>query len=220
MAVYLYNLQFSLDGSDYAVGRFTPYNGLIVNPTIATLSSAWFTYQLSGTPFNLGDYFSTVNSALNPSNWGSPQPDTNPLNLSPGDYVMMRVACLDQSAAGYRVRFTAILGRGTSQFLGAGANDLQTPFLMNTPSAQSSLPRAVVDIDGNQTSNWPPPIATDNSWVNWFGAAHAPADNAANDYSLNVGVSVYNNGTTYTFGKDPRLHVGGMVKRKHDDCAA
>jgi hypothetical protein len=220
MSVYLYNLLFSLIGPDFSVGRFTPYNAAIANPTISSQSCAWFTYELAGTPFGLGDYYAPVGVALNPANWGSPQPDTGSLQLNPGDFLMMRVASLDPNAGGYLLRFTGVFGRGTGQLLAAGAGDLQSPLQMNTPTAQSSYPRAVIDVDGSSGGNWPGPVATDKSWVNWLGAAHVAPNNAANDYTVNVGISVYVAPNTYTFGRDPRLHVGGMMKRKHDDCAA
>jgi hypothetical protein len=219
MSVYLYNVLFSLAGSDPTVGRFTQYSTSNPNPTISTQSSAWFTYQLAGTPFSLGDYYSPVGVALTPANWGSPQPDSGGLQLNPGDFLMMRVASLDSNAGSYQVRFTGVFGRGTSQPLGAGAGDLQSPLLMNTPTTQSSYPRAVIDVDGTTGTNWPAPLG-DHSWVTWLGAVHAAPGGAANDYTVNVGASVYAGGAYYTFGKDPRLHVGGMVRRKNDDCAA
>jgi hypothetical protein len=220
MAVYLYNLLFSLTGTDYTLGRFTQFDGTIVSPTILNQSCAWFTYLATGTPFGYGNYFRTVPNALTPSHWGSCQSDSGSLQMNPGDYLMMRVASLDASAAGYLTQFTAVFGRGTSQLLTPGPSDLQSPLVMNTPNAQSPYPRAVIDGDGTQGSNWPGPIPSDNSWVNWLGAVQAAPGGVANDYTINAGISVYTSSNYYTFGRDPRLHVGGMVKRKHDDCAA
>ena len=91
---------------------------------------------------------------------------------------------------------------------------------MNTPTTQSTLPRAVVDVDGTTGANWPSPVTGDNSWVNWLGAAHAPPNNAAMDYTVNVGASVFTASSYYTFGRDPRMRVGGNMKAKQDDCAA
>jgi hypothetical protein len=135
---------------------------------------------------------------------------------------MMRVASLDSNAGNYLLRFTGVFGRGTSQLLVPGAGDLQSPLQMSTPLAPNANPRAVIDVDGTSGANWPGPIASDKSWVNWLGAAHADVNNAANDYTVNVGASVFVGGATYTFGRDPRLHVGGMIRhKKHDDdCAA
>jgi len=220
MAVYLYNLAFSLNSPDTAVGRFQQYNSSLPNPTIANQSSAWFTYNQSGTPNNLGDWFATVSTALNPALWGSPQVDTGSLSLTPGDYLMMRVFSPDANVANYKVRVTGVFGRGTGAVLGPGAGDLQSPLVMSTPTVVSSYPRAVIDVDGSAASNWPGPITGDGSWVNWLGMVHAAPGNAANDYSLNVGVSVAYGSAIYTFGKDPRMHVGGMMKRReHSDAA-
>jgi hypothetical protein len=217
MAVYLYNLLFSLTGSDLAIGRFTQYDSSILNPSISNQSCAWFTYQLAGTPGGLGDWFTPVNVALNPANWGDSQPDSGSLSLEPGDFLMMRVASLDASAGGYLGRFTGVFGRGTSQEE-TGSLDLQSPLLMSTPTAASIYPRAVIDVDGTAGSTWPAPVP-DNSWVSWLGAVHTPANGAANDYTVNVGISLYAANNYYTFGRDPRLHVGGMVLHKRDRAA-
>jgi hypothetical protein len=219
MAIYLYNLLFSLTGTDFTLGRFTQYSTAIANPTISDQSCAWFTYLSAGIPPNLGDWYTPITAALNPGEWGDCQQDTGSLSLEPGDYLMMRVASLDANAGSYLARFTGVFGRGTSQ-LETGADDLQSPLQMSTPTAKNTNPRAVIDVDGTSGPNWPGPIASDNSWVNWLGAAHTPADDAANDYTLNVGVSLYAGSAYYTFGRDPRMHVGGMARRKHGDCAA
>ena len=225
MAVYLYNALFSLNGADCGLGRFAPYNGTMPNPTITTQSSAWFTYQLPGTPFNLGDYFTPVSTALNPGDWANSVSDGGSLALNPGDFLMMRVASVDSGAGQYLARFSAVFGRGSGQIVVGGGGDLQSPLQMNTATMPSSYPRAVIDVDGTSGSSWPAPIASDNSWVNWLGAVHSDAG-VANDYTVNVGMSVYvlvnGVGSNYTFGKDPRLRVGGMARhKKHDgDCAA
>jgi hypothetical protein len=218
MSVYLYNLIFSLTGTDCAAGRFQPYNSAIANATITNQSGAWFTYQPSGTPGGLGDYYAAVTQALTVSNWINPQSDAGSLTLSPGDYLMMRVASADANVTHYQTRFTGVFARGTSTQLPTGAGDLQSPLLMSTPSAVSALPRAVVDADGSAGNTWPAALS-DGSWVNWLGMVHSAAQNAANDYILNVGVSVYVNlnapsaGNLFTLGHDPRMHVGGMVKK-------
>ncbi|MGH9497518.1 MAG: hypothetical protein ACRD3L_00060 [Terriglobales bacterium] len=221
MAVYLYNLLFSLTGSDVTLGRFAPFNTTTPNPTVLNQSCAWFTYQPQGTPSNLGDYFTPVASPVTPASWANPQSDANSLSLNPGDFLMMRLASLDGNAGTYRARFTAIFGRGTGSAPGAVLYDLQSPLQMNTPSAQSTLPRAVIDVDGTMGANWPTPILSDNSWLNWLGAAHAPPNSVAVDYSVNAGASVLAGGNYYTFGRDPRMHVGGgNMKIKPGDCAA
>jgi hypothetical protein len=48
MSVYLYNLMFSLTGSNVNVGSFEPYpSALPPSPNIANLSCAWFTASSS-----------------------------------------------------------------------------------------------------------------------------------------------------------------------------
>jgi hypothetical protein len=223
MSVYLYNLLFSLTGSNFTSGRFQPYNAAILNPTIYNQSSAWFKYIPSGTPSNLGDYYAPVTAALTATDWGTPQDDSGSLQLEVGDYLMMRVSSLDTSVSSYKVRFTGVFGRGLGQSAPAGADELQSPLVMSTPTSASSLPRTVIDVDtaggGTPGSSWPSPIP-DNSWVNWLGAVHAPADDAANDYTFNVGISVYGGGVMYTFGKDPRMHVGMGLKVTRREFAA
>jgi hypothetical protein len=224
MAVYLYNLLFSLTGANCPFGRFEQYPTVLPpNPNILNLSSAWFTYNVAGTPSGMGDYFAPVATALTTTQWGSPQPDTGSFQLSVGDYLIMRVSSLDSAASGYRVRFTGVFGRGLGQEAPAATDELQSPLVMSTPTTPSTFPRAVIDVDstggGVPGSSWPPPIATDTSWVNWLGAIHAPADKAANDYSFNVGVSVYSGGGVFTFGKDPRMHVGVGLEGKRGKAA-
>jgi hypothetical protein len=218
MAVYLYNLLFSLNGTDYTLGRFTQFNTAIANPTISNQSCAWFTYQLATIPSGLGDWFTPINVALTPSNWGNCTADTGSLSVEPGDYLVMRIASLDANAGSYCGRFTGVFGRGTSTLV-TGADDLQSPLQMSTATTPNTNPRAVIDVDGTTGGSWPAPIASDNSWVNWLGEAHAPANDEANDYTVNVGICVYVGGAYYTFGRDPRIHVGGSMKRKRH-CAA
>jgi hypothetical protein len=220
MAVYLYNLLFSLTGTDYTLGRFTQFNASIVNPTISNQSCGWFTYLNAGVPPGFGDWYTPITTALAPGSWGDCVQDTGSLSVDPGDYLLMRVASLDANAGNYLVRVTGVFGRGTSQVV-VGGDDLQSPLQMNTATTPNTNPRAVIDVDGTSGGSWPGPIASDTSWVSWLGAAHTPANDAANDYTLNVGVCVYVGGAYYTFGRDPRMHVrGNMVRHKHDDCAA
>ena len=48
MAVYLYNLMFSLNGANVNVGSFEPYpSSLPSGPNINNVSSAWFTASAS-----------------------------------------------------------------------------------------------------------------------------------------------------------------------------
>jgi len=222
MAVYVYNLIFSLTGTNAAVGRFQPYSSTMPNPTILNQSAAWFTYAQAGNPGNMGDYFQVLTQPLTSGEWGSPQDGSNSLSLDPGDYLMMRVGTSDPTP-NYLSRVTAVFARGTSSSLPAGAGDLQSPLLLNTPTTTSTLPRTVIDVDavGGSTppSTWPAALS-DGSWVCWLGMVHAATGNAANAYTLNVGASVYvpsgapAAGNLFTFGHDPKMQVGGMVKTK------
>ncbi len=215
MSVYLYNLMFSLTGSNVNVGSFEPYpSSLPPSPTIGNISSAWFT--ASASPPGLQPYFQVMSQPLSSGLWGSPQTDANDLNLNPGDYLMLRVFSLDANASNYQMRCTAVFGRGTSQALAPGAGNLQSPLVMSTAtSPNSTLPRAVIDTDQSLATSWPAPLG-DGSWVLCLGQVVAAPAGAANDYTLNVGASVYvkayppASGNLFTFGRDPRMHVTGV----------
>jgi hypothetical protein len=66
----------------------------------------------------------------------------------------------------------------------------------------------VIDFDNTPSvPNWVP-VGSDGAWTFCLGGVHGNA----NDYSTNVGVSVYvpsgqYSGQIYTFGHDPQLHV-------------
>ncbi len=223
MSVYLYNLIFSLSGTNVNVGQFQQYpTTLPPSPSISNVSCAWFDYSSPTPPPGLGSYFQVVTQALTPTQWGNPQSDANSLTLDPGDYLMMRVCCADSNVSNYQLRLTGVFGRGTSQELPPGASNLQSPLVMSSASApNNTLPRAVIDVDGSSVTNWPGPISADGSWVIWLGeVVSAPAD-AANDYTLNVGASIYVSagapslGNLFTFGNDPKMHVTGLgMKRR------
>ncbi len=115
MAIYLYNVLFSLTGTDYTLARFTQYNAAIANPTISNQSCAWFTYQLAGVPSGLGDWYTPITTALNPARVGWLRIRQWQPVVEPGDYLAMRVASLDANAGSYLLRFTGVFGRGTSQ---------------------------------------------------------------------------------------------------------
>ena len=217
MSVYLYNLMFSLTGSNVNVGSFEPYpSPLPPSANIANLSCAWFT--ASSSPPGLQPYFQVMSHPLSASLWGSPQSDANDLTLNPGDYLMLRVFSQDSNLFNYQMRFTGVFGRGTSQSLAPGAGNLQSPLVMSTAAApNNTLPRAVLDIDSNLASTWPAPLS-DGSWVTCLGQVVVAPGGAANDYTLNVGASVYVKanlpaaGNLFTFGRDPRMHVTGVGK--------
>lgn len=218
MAIYLYNLIFSLNGTDVNAGRFQPYPSVLPpNPSIANLSCAWFTYTATGTPSGLQPYYQPVSQALTPSQWGNPQSDANAVTLDPGDYAMLRVSSADANVSHYLARLTGVFGRGTSQLLPTGAGDLQSPLVMTSAGVPSStLPRAVIDSDASAATSWPGPITSDGSWVLCLGAVCGAPGDAANDYTVNVGASVFvtqsppSAGNLFTFGHDPRMHVTGQ----------
>jgi hypothetical protein len=219
MSVYLCNLIFSLYGSNVSVGQFQPYpSSLPPSPSISNVSSAWFEYLLSpDPPPGLGSYLQVVTQALNPSDWGNVQNDSTDLTLDPGDYLMIRISCADSNVNHYQTRMTGVFGRGSGQNLAPGGGNLQSPLVMSTPTAPSTFPRAVIDVDQSVAPSWPAPIAADGSWVTWLGEVYVAPGGLENDYTLNLGASVYVNanppstGNLYTFGHDPRMHVGGIV---------
>lgn len=219
MSIYLYNLAFSLNGPDTSAGRFQQYNGALPNPTIANQSCAWFTCIVSNPPSGYGDWMQQVTTALTANQWLSPQPDSNCLDLTPGDYLALRIFSPDANAANYRARVTGVFGQGTSAPAVGVQESLQSPLVMSTSTTPSTYPRAVIDVDGSAATSWPAAIAADGSWVNWLGAVHTPADEGANEYTLNVGICVLSGGVVYTFGTDPRMRVGGSMKR-HVHCDA
>src|SRR5271165_6597046 len=212
MAVYLYNVMFSLTGTNVNVGNFEPYPSVLPpNPSISNLSCAWF--EANTVPPGVETYFQVLTQPLTPSQWGSPQSDANSLTLEPGDYLMMRVFSEDANVGSYQMRFTGVFGRGTSQLLPTGAGNLQSPLVLSTPTTPSTFPRTVIDIDGSVGPNSPAPLS-DGSWVSCLGQVVAAPGGAANDYTFNVGASVYVKsappaaGSVFTFGRDPRMHVG------------
>ena len=231
MSSYLYNLGFSLTSADTAVGRFQQYDTARQNPSIANQSAAWFTYiGPNSLPPGFGDWFTPVSNPFNINDWGNPQGDSGSIDLEPLDFLAMRIFSTDSNVANYRVRVTGVFGRGTGEDMPYAADELQSPLVMSTQKQISTLPRAVIDVDGSSGPNWVAPLS-DGSWVSWLGAVHPPADNSENDYTFNVGVSVYvlnapqGNPNLYTFGIDPRMHVGTAArkrkrKHKHDEAAA
>jgi len=221
VSIYLYNLAFSLNSTDTPAGRFQQYNPALPNPTIASQSCAWFTCVSNNPPSGFGDWFQQVFVALNANQWQNPQPDSNCLSLDPGDFLLMRVFSPDANVANYRVRVTGVFGQGTSGVPTDTQEILQSPLVMSTSVTPSTYPRAVIDVDGSAASSWPTPIAADGSWVNWLGGVHTTSDRGANEYTLNVGVSVSSGSSLYTFGTDPKMKVGGMLQRhKHHEHAA
>jgi hypothetical protein len=201
MAIYTYNLQFSLANAQN--GMFTPYNG---SQSGLGVSSVWIQYNGMGAQPAVYDT-PTVVAPLAPSQWALlPLAQQNPLNLnsvasgSPTDYIFVRVFPLE-TLTSPQLRMTTVLGRGTSG-PSPSSTLAQSPFMMGANA------RPVIDFDNTApTPNWVP-VGTDGAWTFCLGGVHGNA----NDYSANVGVSVYvPPGQTYsgiyTFGHDPQLHV-------------
>lgn len=213
MAIYAYNLQFSLANSQS--GMFTPYN---TGQSGLNVSSVWIQYNGQGTAPTVYDYPSIM-LPLNASQWQLvPQAQQSPLNVNsvaigstPTDYVLVRVFPLEAVTAP-QVRMTAVLGRGTNGPPSSSNNMFQSPFMMGSNA------RPVIDFDNTPSvPNWALP-GPDGAWTFCLGGVHGNG----NDYSTNVGVSVYvPTGQTYsglyTFGHDPQLHV---VMSGQKECAA
>lgn len=223
MAIYLYNLQFSLTGSNVNIGNFEPYPSMLPpNPVIGNMSCAWFTANT--TPPGVQPYYQPLTQPLTATQWGSPESDANDMTLDPGDNLVLRVFSLDTNVSNYQVRFTGVFGQGTSAPIAESSN-LQSPLVMSSPSnPNSTYPRTVIDADGSTGPSWPTPLS-DGSWVMSLGKVVAPSDDSENDYTFNVGASVYvkTTGNVYTFGRDPRMHVTGVGfggKHKRGDVAA
>lgn len=216
MAIYLYNLQFSLNGSNVNVGNFEPYpSPLPPSPVIGNMSCAWFTANTPSAP-GVQPYYQPLTQPLSATQWASPQSDAKDLTLDPGDVLLVRVFTLDANAASYQVRFTGVFGQGTSAPVSEASN-LQSPLVMSSAAnPNSAFPRTVIDADGTTGPSWPAPLS-DGSWTMCLGKVVGAPNDAANDYTFNVGATVYVNstGNVYTFGRDPRMHVTGLEKHKH-----
>jgi len=222
MAIYLYNLEFSLTGSNVNVGTFEPYpSPPPPSPVIANMSCAWFTANAPSAP-GVQPYYQPLIQPLTSAQWVSPQSDANDLTLDPGDVLVVRVFTQDANVSTYQVRLTGVFGQGTSAQV-SEASSLQSPLVMSSAAnPKSTFPRTVIDADGSTGPSWPAPLS-DGSWTLCLGEIVSAPNDAANDYTLNVGASVYVNstGNVYTFGRDPRMHVTGLGegrrhKHRHD----
>jgi protein involved in polysaccharide export with SLBB domain len=226
MAIYLYNLEFSLTGSNVNVGNFEPYPTTPPpSPVIGNMSCAWFTASTPSLP-GAQPYYQPVTQALAAGNWTNPQTDANDITLDPGDVLLVRVFTQDANVSTYQARFTGVFGQGMSAPV-TEASSLQSPLVMSSASSpNNAFPRTVIDADGTTGPSWPAPLS-DGSWVLCLGKIVGAPNDAANDYTFNVGVSVYVNstGNVFTFGRDPRMHVTGVGlghkhKHKHGHVAA
>lgn len=196
MAVYLYNVGFTL--ANAANGNFWDHLG---GQTGLGQSDTWFVYNGSGLPTGVSDNLVAL-GALNPSDWNTMS--SAPSFVANADYVIMRIFNTDSPPPAMNLRLTAVMGHGTSTDTPA-SSPLQAPFLSNNKA------RPVVDTYASAGSNWPAPTGTDGAWTYCFGMIHG----VINDYSCNVGASVYVATGPYAgiscYGHDPQLHVGGMV---------
>ncbi len=206
MAVYLYNLGFSLANAAY--GNFLPALG---GQSGLGLSDTWFQYNGTGLPTGVSDNLVAL-AALNPANWTALS--SAPSLKAGTDYMLVRIFNTDTfapPAPTFLLRLTAVMGHGTSSTVPA-STPLQAPFQVGSKA------RPVIDTD-NATNppNWPAPTGTDGAWTYCFGMIHG----LDNDYTCNIGVTAYLSSSQYAgfsaFGHDPQLHVVTMVPAVCDD---
>ena len=134
MAIYLYNLGFSLTGSNVNVGNFEPYpSPLPPNPVIGNMSCAWFTANTPSVP-GVQPYYQALTQPLAAGNWASPQSDANDITLEPDDVLLTRVFTADANVSTYQVRFTGVFGQGMSAQVNEASN-LQSPLVMNSAAS-------------------------------------------------------------------------------------
>ncbi len=211
MAVYLYNLGFSL--ANAANGNFLAHLG---SQTGLGQSETWFQYNGAGLPPGVSDNVVPL-SALNSSDWTALAGTPN--FLAGTDYMLVRIFNTDSfapPAPTFLVRLTAVMGHGTSSDT-AASTPLQAPFMAGSKA------RPVIDTDNSTNPpNWPAPTGTDGAWAYCFGMIHG----VANDYTCNIGATAYVSSGAYAgfsaFGIDPQLHVVTMAMRgeKCDESAA
>jgi len=214
MAIYVYNLQFSVANPQN--GMFTPYS-----PSQSGLgySSAWLQYNGTGNQPAVTNY-PLVQPPLLASQWSlvpSQYQNALPLNATQSgnpatDFVVIRIFPLE-TLTNPSMRMTTVLGRGTNG-QSPSTNMSQSPFI-NGPNA-----RPVIDFDNAPPGppNWLAP-GSDGAWTFCLGGVHGND----NDYSMNVGASVWvPAGQPYTglyiYGHDPQLHV--VMPAKSADAAA
>jgi hypothetical protein len=204
MAVYLYNLGFSL--ANATNGNFLDYQG---SQTGFGQSSTWFQWNVQGSlPQGVVDNVASL-QALTLSNWTkmSSAPDF----CANADYMLLRIFNVDTPQPSISLRVTAVMGHGIPTNGAPASSPLQAPFQINGKA------RPVVDIDNSNGANWPGPTGADGAWTYCLGMIHG----IINDYSCNVGASAYVSSGTYVgtscFGQDPQLHVGSTQVPACDD---
>jgi len=204
MAVYLYNLAFSVTSSDAQNGNFS-------TTSLAGFSKslAWYSYNQSGVPSGVIDGLAALGS-LNPSQWSFLQDGDTVLNVNsadpPTDFILVRLFNWEPSPPSpplpaMRGRVTAVFGHGANG-TPSTRSSLQSPLVMG-----SALARPVVDFDASSNTTWPTQTAGQNEWIYCLGGIHG----GTNDYTFNVGASIYvptgSFANVYAYGHDPQLHV-------------
>jgi hypothetical protein len=204
MAVYLYNLGFSL--ANAANGNFLDYQG---GQTGFGQSNTWFVYTPTGLPSGVVDNVAAL-QALTLSNWTT-------LSSSPGfcagtDYMLLRIFNTDVPQPTILLRTTAVMGHGTSGAGAPAATPLQAPFMAGNNA------RPVIDVDNSNAGNWPGPTGNDGAWTYCLGMIHG----IINEYSCNIGATAYVAAAgpyqgMSAFGRDPQLHVVTTLQRNACD---
>jgi hypothetical protein len=214
MSIYLYNLGFSVSNS--MNGNFSS-GGTGINA-----SNAWFQYSGPGTPIGLNNYQGVIPQLGSAAIWSllsaPPASFNSTENSNGGDYLFLRIFNTDGAPQNYIVRTTVIFGQGTGSS-SSPSSSLQSPFIRNS----TSQPVPVIDCDTpafgiGGAPTWPAPTTDNNpisaysSWSYCIGQINGPTS----DYAFNVGASVYavsgsNQGSYYSYGIDPRMHVSGMT---------
>lgn len=204
MAVYLYNLGFTL--ANATNGNFTDRLG---SQTGFGQSDTWFQYNGSGTPPGVIDNVVPL-GALTLSDWNVM---STPPNFQAGtDYMLLRIFNTDSPQPTMVLRTTAVMGHGMT-----GVSPINTP--LQAPFMLGTKARPVIDTDNSTAANWPGPTGTDGAWTYCLGMIHG----VINDYSCNVGATVYVSSGQYAgtscFGRDPQLHVGSTQAGDGDNDA-
>ena len=191
MALYLYNLGVSLQSPYPSQGRFT------IGGSGLMQSGYWLTWQHTNLPGWLqAQNVVFLGQPLNSSDWGNPQPDTSAFPAVTGDYMVVRIFLNDSPApSGCLVRLNVVFGRGAIAQLPPTVTPFQSPLQL-----PSGMARTVVDTDNSTPSQAP---TGDNAWAYSLGQIYG----VGNDYSFNVGVTLTQGASLYTFGHDPQVHV-------------
>lgn len=204
--VYVLNLGLSAQSQYYNKGAFKVYNS---SDQGLAVSAAWLKYTGTGLPSGVADTVQAM-GALAASDWQFVQSDSSQLSLNSGDYIIVRVFPADSSvSATSTLQLCAVFGRGST------TSD-HSSLALQSPLAFSAGPaRAVVVTDDSLPSSWSTPTGTDNAWTLCLGKIQNVG--STTNFVLNVGAkfspSGGTNGTVYTYGHDPQMHVGAPPRR-------